>query len=103
MTTTVHEPQFVLIDFEFDKERRRARVASGGLFATVSEPLRVPATGGEQRVQLREPDGFEFKEAEVANAVLIWSGGKVTMKHTNTNGLLCRVDYTPEGVNEWSR
>jgi hypothetical protein len=96
---TLHEPQFVPIEFEFDKKRRRARVSSPGLFATVSEPLRVPATGQEQRVQVRLPDGgFEYKEAEVANASLIWAGGKVKMKHSNVNSSLADVEHTPAGL-----
>ncbi|MBI4640716.1 MAG: DUF1326 domain-containing protein [Candidatus Tectomicrobia bacterium] len=102
MTTTFHETQFVPIEFEFDKERRRARVASAGLCATVSEPLLVPATGGEQRLQVREPEGFMFKEAEAANAVFMWAGGKVKVKHKNTHSFLFEAEYTPEGVKHWS-
>lgn len=95
--STLHEPQFVPIDFEFDKEQRRARVASPGRFATVSEPLRVPATGAEQRVQVRLPDGFEYKEMEVANASLLWSGGKVKMMHHGTHSSLAEVEQTTRG------
>jgi len=93
LTKTLHEPQFVPIDFEFDKRRRRARVASPGFFATVSEPLRVPATGQEQRVQVRMPEGFEYKQMEVANASLVWAGGKVKMKHRNTHSSLAEVEH----------
>lgn len=102
VTTTFYEPQFVPIDFEFDKGSRRSLVASEGLFATVSEPLRIPATGKENRVQVREPDGFLFKETEVANASFLWAGGKLNIKHNNTSGYLWEAEYTPEGVKDWS-
>ena len=62
IVTTMHEPQFVPINFEFDRKARRARVSIPGFLETTSEPLKVPATGNEQRVTLQMPDGFEYKE-----------------------------------------
>jgi len=98
MTKTFHEPQFVPIEWEFDKERRRARLASPGVFATVSEPLRIPATGQEQRIRVQLPEGFMWKEAELANASFMWSGGKVKIKQSNTHSALAEVEHTPTGL-----
>src|SRR5215472_4991825 len=46
--TTMHEPQFVPIHFEFDKAKRCASVSVPGLLETTSVPLAIPATGDEQ-------------------------------------------------------
>src|SRR5437764_8671622 len=56
--TTMHEPQFVPIHFEFDKKARRARVSIPGFLETVSDPLTVLATGDEQRFSVQLPEGF---------------------------------------------
>jgi hypothetical protein len=64
--TTIHGPYFVDIQFDFDLKKRRAKVSVPGKFETESAPLTVPASGDEQRVIVRMPGGFEYKEMEVA-------------------------------------
>lgn len=96
--TTMYEPQFVPIHFEFDKNERRARVSIPGFLETASEPLKVPATGDEQHVTLRMPDGFEYKEMEVAQTVMLKGTGAIKFAHQGTHSSLAEVEHTPGGL-----
>jgi hypothetical protein len=98
IVTTIHEPQFVPIRFEFNKQRRSAHITIPGVLETVSESLKVPATGDKQRVIVQMPGGFEYKEMEVANAAFIKSDGKIQLNLTNTHSSLAEVDHTHKGL-----
>jgi len=78
------EPLSAAITFESDREGRRAIVRVTGLVDLQVEPIKNPVSGEEHRARIVLPDGFEFKEAEVAN----------------TAGL--RVQSTPPLVYEYS-
>ena len=54
---TAYDPQFVPIEFEFDKKKRRARVVIPGALETISGPLILPNTQQENRVTVRLPEG----------------------------------------------
>jgi hypothetical protein len=96
--TTMHEPQFVPITFEFDKEKRTARVFVPGFLETASGPLTVPATGDEQRVRLSMPNGFEYKEMEVAQSIVLKGGGPLKFEYKNTHSSLADVEHTHTGL-----
>ncbi|MFQ5899303.1 MAG: DUF1326 domain-containing protein [Candidatus Methylomirabilia bacterium] len=98
IVTTVHEPQFVPISFEFDKAKRRTRVVIPGALETASAPLTVPATGGEQRVVVRMPDGMEYREMEVAQAVVLTGSGAIKFNHKNSHSSLAEVEHTQAGL-----
>lgn len=98
IVTTVHGPHFVKIEFEFDKERRRARVSIPGFLETTTEPLKVPATGDEQRVIVRMPDGFEYKEMEVAQTGSLRGTGAIKFDWRGTHSSLAEVEHTQEGL-----
>ena len=98
IVTTVHEPQFVPIQFEFDKNKRKARVSIPGFFETVSVPLTIPATGGEQRAILKMPDGMEYKEIEVAQAAVLKGTGPIKFDHKNTSSSMAEVEHTDKGL-----
>ncbi len=98
VVTKVYEPQFVPITFEFDKKRRKARVVIPGFLETVSAPLAIPATGAEQRVILRMPNGMEYKEMEVAQAVVLRGTGAIKFDHKNTHSSLAEVEQTHRGL-----
>jgi DNA-binding winged helix-turn-helix (wHTH) protein len=61
---TIGEPLFAKIDFEWDLERRRARVEIGNVVRAYSEPTRNPVTGEEHRMITVLPNGWIFREAE---------------------------------------
>jgi hypothetical protein len=98
LVTQLLEPQFLPIQFEFDKRARRGRLAIEGVAEAVAGPLTVPATGGEQRVTVRMPDGFEYKEMEVAQAMTLRSSGPIAFDHRGTNANLAEVEHTQEGL-----
>ena len=96
--TTFYDPQFVPIEFEFDKAKRRARVSIAGALETVSAPLTVPASGKEQRVNIRMPDGMEYKEMEVAQTVVLTGTGAIKFDHKNSHSSLADVEHTNQGL-----
>lgn len=98
IVTTIHGPHFTRIDWEFDKAKRRARLSIPGFVETTSEPLTVPATGNEQRVIVSLPDGFEYKQMEVAQATTLKSTGAIKFDWQRTNSSLADVEHTHEGL-----
>jgi len=96
--TTVHGPHFAPIKWEFDKDARRAHIAVEGGPETTSEPLTIPATEDEQRISVRMPGGFEYKEAEVARATTLKVDGAITFAWQNTHSSLSDVEQTSEGL-----
>jgi hypothetical protein len=98
IVTTVHGPYFSPIEWEFDQERRTARLAVDGQFETESAPLTIPATEDEQRVAVRMPGGFEYKEAEVALATLLSSNAQIKYDWKGTHSSLAKVEHTDEAL-----
>lgn len=98
IVTTVHGPHFVKIEWEYDKEKRRARVAIPGFLETTSEPLTVPPTGDEQRVIVRIPGGFEYLEMEVAQTGILKGTGEIKYDWRHTHSSLAEVEHTPTGL-----
>jgi hypothetical protein len=98
IVTTIHGPNFVDISFQFDKDGRRAKLSIPGALETETEPLTVPATGEEQRVIVKMPQGFEYLEMEVATAKTLKSSGKVKYEHAGTHSSLALVTHTPQGL-----
>jgi hypothetical protein len=94
--TTVHGPHYVPIEWEFDKAARRARIAVPDRLETTSEPLTIPATDDEQRVIVQMPNGFEYKEAEVAQAATLNSSGENKFDWKGTHSSLAEVEHTNE-------
>lgn len=95
---TVYPPQFVPFTWEFDQAGRHARMSAGDFLKTTSEPLTVPATGNAQRVIVRLPDGFEYKEMEVARTTVLEVSGEISFSHKNTHSSLAHVEHTPAGL-----
>ncbi len=97
IVTTVHGPHFVPIEFEFDQQRRTARMAVPTA-ETISKPLIVPATEEEQRVVVEIPEGFEYRHSEVAQAQTLKSEGEIKYEWEGTHSTLAQVEHTPEGL-----
>ena len=96
--TTMHGPHFTRIDFDFDKAKRTAKLSIPGFVETTTAPLMIPATGSEQYVTVRMPNGFEYKEMEVAQAVTLKSTGAIKFDWQGTNSNLANVEHTNEGL-----
>jgi len=89
---------FLPIHFEFDKAARRAHLTVPGFVETVSQPLTVPATGEEQRVIVCMPNGFEYKEMEVAQTAVLRSHGAIRFDWQGTHSSLAEVTHTHQGL-----
>ena len=98
IVTKIEGPHFAKIEFQFDKERRRARVSVPGFFETTSAPLTIPPTGEEQRVIVQVPGGFEYKEIEVAQTGTLKSTGAIKFDWQGTNSSLADVEHTEKGL-----
>jgi hypothetical protein len=98
VVTTVHEPQFVPITWQFDKIMRKAHVVIPGFLETISSSLRVPATDDEQTVIVRMPDGMEYKEFYVAQATVLKGTGALRFDYKNRHSSLADVEHTNKGI-----
>jgi len=90
------EPAFAPISLEMDREKRRGTVRIPGIGQTDVEPIKNPVTGQEHRARIDLPNGFEYKIAEMGNAVH-WkttAGPKLDMEHQNSYAALCEFDWS---------
>ena len=65
---TMHEPQFVPIEFEVDVDGARRRMRIPGDVDMTGEPIKSPVDGREVRARIDLPDGFEYELAEIGSA-----------------------------------
>jgi hypothetical protein len=63
----VLDPIYAPIECSIDLERRSARVRVTGIVEASGQPIADPFGGGEFRVGIRLPNGFEYTFAEVAS------------------------------------
>jgi hypothetical protein len=90
--------QYLPIDFQFDYDKRTANVNIPGWLETTSGPIMWPPENHDNRVQIRMPNGFEYKEAEVCHAKTLKSMGVSKFEYTNTNSSLALVEHTDKGL-----
>jgi hypothetical protein len=64
---TIKDPLFAKIEFDWDLDKRQARVEIPGLVRAHSEPIRNPVTDAEHRILTVVPNGWVFHEAENAS------------------------------------
>jgi hypothetical protein len=88
----------VPIEFEFDKKARKARVVIPGALETISAPLRLPNTGQEHRVTLQMPEGREYTEMEVAQAMVLKGTAAIKFDHKKTHSSMAEVEHTNAGL-----
>ncbi|MBI1896186.1 MAG: DUF1326 domain-containing protein [Acidobacteria bacterium] len=90
------ESRIAAIELSADRERRRASVRIPGMLEVDVEPIRNPVTGEEHRARIDLPNGFEYKQAEVANAVRFHStcGPALSVDHSGTHAHLNRFEWT---------
>ncbi len=89
---------FVPIEWQFDMAKRVARISVPGYGETTTAPLKIIPTGEDQRVIVRMPNGFEYKEMEVAQAVILKSTGGIQFDWKRTHSSLAHVERTDKGL-----
>jgi hypothetical protein len=92
-----YDPLFLPIEFEFDLDKRRARVAIPSVAETSTEPIRNPVTGAEHRARVLLPEGFDFHEAEVASGSAKGTG-EIKFDWIGRHCSLSYVTLTPYGL-----
>ena len=98
VVSTVHDPQFVPFEFEFDLAARKARCVVPGILETVSQPVLNEATGQAHSVQVCMPQGMEYKKCEIAHAAINKGAGKIAYDHPMSHSSLALVDQTHQGL-----
>jgi hypothetical protein len=98
VVSTVLEPKFVPIEFEFDLEGRTARVVIPGELETVTEPIRNAATGDEFRVRIDLPKGMEYFKPEIATTKSLRGTGQIQFDCPSSHSSLANVEHTQRGL-----
>jgi hypothetical protein len=89
------EPLIAPITMQIDRAGRRARLIVAGIAEGRAEPIKNPVTGEEHRAQIVLPDGFEYKVAEMANAVSwrVKSDAPLVFEYEDTYAQLNEFDW----------
>ncbi|MCZ6704693.1 MAG: DUF1326 domain-containing protein [Bacteroidetes bacterium] len=91
------DPIIAPVNFEFDLKERTATLSVESVLNCTLEPIRNPVTGASHRALIKLPDGFEFREAEMASATFT-SEGHINQSHSDRYGFLTFVTYGPYGM-----
>lgn len=93
----VHPPIFSDIDFDIDIEHRRGRVRAPGYMSSRIEPILNPVTKAESRIRIDNPNGFEFRLAEVARG---WSSTQepLQINLSDSYSHLCQLNLSQSGI-----
>jgi hypothetical protein len=95
----LHDPLFLPIEFSADVDDRLGRLRVPGVLDVTSEPIRNPVTGAAHRVRIDMPDGFEYTQAEVAQATTR-SGDRaaIALDWRGAHAHFTELHYTRAGV-----
>ena len=90
-------PLVLPIEIEADRERRTANLSLPGVVEYRAEPIKNPVTGEEHRAQIRLPNGFEYREAEMGNTTWLKAAvGSIAFEHRNTYAQFNAFDWSNE-------
>jgi hypothetical protein len=93
-------PVFAPIAFACDLEARIGELRIPGVMVLAIEPIKNPVTGRPHRAQIRLPEGFEFREAEVASGSFTGEGDELAFANRDGYACLTHVAYGPYGIVE---
>jgi hypothetical protein len=93
--SNVRETMYAPISFTSNRDARTAVVEIPGIAKSTVEPIKNPISGEEHRAKIVLPNGFEYKEAEMGNAVSfqVTVGSNLRMDYTNTYAQLNRFEW----------
>jgi hypothetical protein len=94
------EPVIAPITFESDREKRQAHLHVPGMGELRTEPIKNPVTGEEHRVRIVLPNGFEYKEAEVASSAMlrVHAQAPLIFEHQQTYAQLNTFDWSNQAA-----
>ena len=83
------------VEIKADRERRTAKFSLPGVVEYPAEPIKNPVTGEEHRAQIRLPNGFEYREAEMGNSTwLKVAAGPIAFEHHNSYAQFNAIDWS---------
>ena len=94
--TTVHETQFLPIDFEADLEACTAKLAVPGVIESVGGPIISPFSGEPHRITVSLRSGFEYTSAEYGSGTSK-SMGEVKMEFKDSYGQFAYLHMNGNG------
>ncbi len=98
LVTTVHEPKFLPITFEFDMKKLHARVFVPGYLETIATPIKNKATGQEHRIQVNLPHGMEYKTAETGSTSVNKATGNINFNWPHGHSSFAYIEQTNSGL-----
>jgi hypothetical protein len=90
---TIYAP----IEIEWDLAGRTGRLRVGEVIEASLQPIRNPVTGKPHRALIKLPEGFEFREAEMASGSLK-SRGDIALDQKDSYGVMWYAAYGPRGI-----
>ena len=94
---TIKDPLFAPIAFDWDLEKRQARIEIPGTVRARSEPIRNPVTDAEHRILTVLPDGWVFHEAE--NVAGSAKGiGAIRFDLNRRHSSMANIAWGPQGL-----
>ena len=97
---TIKDPIFARIDFDWDLEKRQAKIEVADVLRARSEPIRNPVTDREHRMVTVLPEGWVFHEAENASG-FAKSLGAILFDLKRRHSSLAHVAWTPSTTNTY--
>lgn len=90
------ETIFAPITLQIDRERGQGLLRIPDIGESHAEPIKNPMTGEEHRARIVLPNGFEYTEAEMANAVSlrVQSVPPLVFEYANTYAQLNAFDWS---------
>jgi hypothetical protein len=94
---TIKDPLFAKIEFDWDLEKRRAKIEIPGVVRAHSEPIRNPVTDEEHRMLTVLPEGWVFHEAESASG-FAKGVGAIKFDLSRRHSSLANVAWNQDGL-----
>lgn len=92
------DPLFAEIEFDWDLDARTGRMAVRDVFDADLTPILNPVTGEPHRALIRLPDGFEFRDAEMASSRIESCVPQLEQSYDRGYGFLTYAAYGPYGI-----
>ena len=98
VVSTLLEPKFVPIQFEFDLSRRHAQVVVPGEMETITEAIANIATGDTHRILVEMPEGMEYFRPEIATTKVLRGTGAITYDCPGAHSSLAVIEQRHTGL-----
>lgn len=98
IVSTVLEPKFVPIEFDFDLAKRYCRVVIKNEFETTSEPITNIATGDTHHILVEMPQGMEYFRPEIATTKILKGVGAIKFDCPGAHSSLAIVEQRHTGL-----